>query len=238
MQQYTVNYNIDNQDHKAYLVLSSSEPYKKDLDEYEDFETQHNYPANVAYQVEFNQLDELLTQTLGTSYQKISEYDGIKFIAESLESWLSFFNIIPRAYAGYGYIFPDGNKYLAHKFSFKIQDNEYDPNETSPKRIEYIQFTWKGVPQRTYYNYYYNRYAKLYVWKNNDWEKLDTEKWRWWQDSNDTLTFKINNDIENYLDADHKIHFLVEPNEKGYNVLATDFVDLEIQAFGYREGFE
>lgn len=179
MEEYTAEYNFTGSGHQAHLVFATQEPHKKDLDDFKNFVPQDNYPANVAYQVEFNQWDELLEQTLGTSYQKIAEHDYSWFFAKSLAPWFAYFEIIPQAhaYTHHGFVIPDGNKHLSHKFSFQIQDSEYHPDEISPQRIQYAQFTWKGLARRTWENRWEKRYTYLYVWKNNDWKKLDTTKW-------------------------------------------------------------
>ena len=159
-------------------------------------------------------------------------------MAQSLEPWLSFFNLIPKAHASYGFVWPEGNKYLNHKFSFQLKEAEFNQSETSAKRIEYLQFSWNGIPNRTYADYYDNRYVYLYVWQNNDWEKLDETRWRYWENSDKSLGFKINHNIENYLDEDRKIHFMVETNKKGYDILATDWAELEVKAYRHREDIE
>lgn len=244
MTEYIVDYEITAPNNKAYLVLGTKQPHRVGLHDFLEFDPQqHNYPGSKVYQVEFNQLDEIISHILGASYQKIKTLDNVAFVAESLTPWLSYLRIIPQTYAtytNYGFITAQGkNKYLNHKFSFKINDNEYKTSESSPQRINYIKITWNGMPQAELYNNH-NRYADLYVWKNNTWKLLDTEIWNSWlyNNNNRTLTYKLQNDLDSYLDANHTIHFMIETNKKGYNILATDFVKLEVNAYGYREGFE
>lgn len=129
MNEYTATYDYTNsaqnglnQERIAWTVASSSEVPSNGP----DFTIANNFSASRPFQVEFNRVAELDSQTSNTYYSKISTEDNNRFVLSTSQS-----------------------NYVLHKFEFEIDENEYRSDEVSPKRIESIEINWEGYPELT-----------------------------------------------------------------------------------------
>lgn len=194
---------------EAWIVGSNTQPPNKGP---YDLSATVSYGAPKPYQVEFMDLDDLIPQAPMTNYNLIKENDTNSYQAFFTESG-----------------------YVNHKFDFKINDAEFSSTETLPKRIEYIEITWNGMPKWFLFD---DRSLFIYVWNSNKWEKLASEKFYPFNISDKTITVKITDNINNYIDANRKLHILVGTDKKGSDMVSTDFLDVKIKAYPYRDGYE
>ena len=213
MDEYIANYNYLNSDYngqglsrEAWIVGSNTQPPNKGPD---DLTASVGYGAPKPYQVEFMDIDDLIPQAPGTSYSLIKENDNDHLKLTFTES-----------------------SYVNHKFDFEVDEAEFRSDETTPKRIEYIELNWNGSAKSSLIG----EILTLYIWNSKKWEEVDSAYW--YSVTDKTLTATITEDIDDYIDANRMIHVMVGSVFGGSDRISTDLMEVNIRAYNYRAGYE